>query len=459
MSSHVVQVVSECFVKPPSPAKESRQIYNLAAWDIVLLAMQYIQTGILLQQTSLVNQNAIENFLNLFKQSISLTLAHFYPLVGRFVTQKTKDPPSTTIFIDCSNSPGVRLIHATLDMSVSDILTSADNSTIVQSLFDHHKVSNHDGHTMPLFSAKVTKLVDGLFVGCSMNHAVGDGVAFFNFISAWFEVARAQVRAGGPLDNVPISRPPIHDRWFPDGCGPFINLPFKDTDEFKRKFEETEFRERIFHFSGEFIAKLKARANWEAKTTEISSLQSLSAHAWRCITRARHLPRDQRTSCKLAIDNRSRLEPPLPNEYFGNALSMVSADSTAGELLEHDLGWAARKLNLAVANHNDKVVRQEVLHWLQQPKIFHFGSYSDSFDVTVSSSPRFNPFGNDLWLWKGVKILTGYNNNHDGRLTSSAGAEGGGSIDLEVVISPNAMSALELDEDFLDSFSHVAPMH
>ncbi|RZC14928.1 hypothetical protein D0Y65_008716 [Glycine soja] len=42
------------------------------------------------------------------------------------------------------------------------------------------------------------------------------------------------------------------------------------------------------------------------------------------------------------------MEPPLPQEYFGNSVHAVSGEATARELLENDLGWAAWKLPLAV---------------------------------------------------------------------------------------------------------------
>ncbi|KAL2346290.1 hypothetical protein Fmac_000290 [Flemingia macrophylla] len=336
-------------------------------------------------------------------------------------------------------------------MSVSDIVTSTDVPPIVQSLFDHHKVSNYDGHTMPLCSLKVTKLLDGFFIGISMNHAVVDGIAFFNFCTAWFEIIHAQLQAKSPLHDFPISHPPIHNRWFPDSCDSFVNIPLKYMDDFKTKPETTEFREKIFHFSGEFIAKLKANANRESKNTEISSLQSLAAHVWRSITRARNLPYDQKTRCKLAIDNRSRLEPPLPQEYFGNAFGFVIAESKAGELLEHDLGWAARKVHLAVSNYNDKEVRHVANELLKHPLQYQFGSYYDSYDVVLTHSPKFNPYGKDLWLWEGVQVLTGRNNKHDGKVRPSPSSDGRGNIDLEVSLSPNAMKALESDEEIYAS--------
>ncbi|KAJ1397375.1 Transferase [Sesbania bispinosa] len=283
----------------------------------------------------------------------------------------------------------------------------------------------------------------GLLIGTSFN--------------TWTHIFQAQ--AQGERHVVPISPQPIHNRWFPEGCGPLINLPFKHHDEFISRFEAPKLRERVFHFSAESIAKLKAKANLESNTTKISSFQSLSALVWRSITRARRLPDDQRTSCKLATNNRSRMEPPLPQEYFGNSIYVVSSEATAGELLENNLGWAAWKLHLAVANHNDRVVRQWHKEWLESPFIYQPARFFDPYTVMMGSSPRFNMYGNEFGMGKAVAVRSGYANKFDGKVTSYPGHEGGGSIDLEICLTPDTMNALESDKEFMNAVSESNPLY
>lgn len=65
-----------------------------------------------------------------------------------------------------------------LDMAISDIISPTDVPLVVQSFFDHDRAVNHDGHERPLLSIQVTELVDGVFIGCSMNHAIVDGTSY-----------------------------------------------------------------------------------------------------------------------------------------------------------------------------------------------------------------------------------------------------------------------------------------
>jgi hypothetical protein len=155
----------------------------------------------------------------------------------------------------------------------------------------------------------------------------------------------------------------------------------------------------------------------------------------------------------LAVNNRTRLKPSLPNEYFGNSLSATSTETTAGELLENDLGWAAWKIHMAVANHDDKVVRKWVEDWLHSPFVYKKDLFFDPYTVMMGGSPRFNMYGNEFGMGKPLGVRTGYANKFDGKITSFPGQEGGGSIDLEVCLSPNKMMALETDEEFMSSTS------
>ena len=54
-------------------------------------------------------------------------------------------------------------------------------------------------------------------------------------------------------------------------------------------------------------------------------------------------------------------------------------------------------------------------------------------------------------MGKGVAVRSGYANKFDGKVKSYSGHKGGGSIDLELCLSPDTMSALESDEEFMSA--------
>jgi hypothetical protein len=72
------------------------------------------------------------------------------------------------------------------------------------------------------------------------------------------------------------------------------------------------------------------------------------------------------------------------------------------------------------------------------------------------SSPRFNMYGNEFGMGKPVAVLSGHANKCDGNVTSYEGRDGG-SIDFEISLSPNAMRALESDDNFMNAASVTNP--
>ncbi|CAH2046704.1 unnamed protein product [Thlaspi arvense] len=447
-SSSSVKIVSKHFVKPKTIAEESKQPYYLSPWDYAMLSVHYIQKGILFHKPI---HYSIDAFLEKLRESLAITLVHFYPLAGRLSTIKTEIPKSFSVFVDCNNSPGARFIYATSDLCVEDIVNPTHVPLIVHSFFDHHRAVNHDGHTMSLLSVQVTELVDGIFIGVSMNHALGDGTSFWNFFNSFSVIFQAQEI--NKNDDLCLKNPPVLKRYIPEGYGPLFSLPYSHPDEFIRSYESPILKERIFSFSSETIRNLKAKVNQVCGTTSISSFQSLTAVIWRCITRARRLPLEQETSCRLAADNRLRMHPPLHRDYFGNCISALRTAAKAGELLENDIGFAAMKLHQVIAEQTSEKVSQMIDQWLKSPFIYHIDRLFEPMSVMMGSSPRFNKYGCEFGMGKAVTLRSGYAHKFDGKVSAYPGREGGGSIDMEVCLVPEFMDALESDEEFMSLVS------
>ncbi|RZC64856.1 hypothetical protein C5167_008541 [Papaver somniferum] len=461
-TKNAVRQISKCTIRPHQVLEESKQPHYLTPWDLPLFNLHYIQDGLLFRKpaTSIEDPNPTVTFIDQLKHSMSITLTHFYPLSGRMVTKQQDNPPFYGIYVDCSDdSVGAEFIHAAADIiSMTDIFTPTDVPRIVQSFFALEGANCHDGHTEPLLVVQVTELLDGIFVGCSFNHVIGDGTSFWKFFNAFSEITRkvrkASKEAGDQQIECNISRLPITKRWFMEDPT-LINLPFSHHKEFIERYERPLLRERMFHFTEESLAKLKAKANEECNTkhAQISSFQALSALVWRSITRARHFTSDRKTDCRLAIDNRLRLNPPLSENYFGNCVQSVCGTTTAGELLEHGIGWAALLLHEAVKEHTNEKIRGSRDEWMRKPYILKMGPLLDDASVLMGNSPRFDIYGCDFGLGVAVAARCGFANKFDGKVTSYRGLTGIGSVMLEVCLPPESMSALESDAEFMDAVS------
>ena len=118
------------------------------------------------------------------------------------------DDKSTSFFVDCNNL-GAQFVHAVAnDVTVADILDPIYVPDIVNSFFLMNGILNHQGTSKPLLAVQVTELIDGIFIGCTLNHCVVDGSSFWHFFNTWSEISRGNninpTSISPPISNVVI---------------------------------------------------------------------------------------------------------------------------------------------------------------------------------------------------------------------------------------------------------------
>ncbi|KAF7845593.1 putative acetyltransferase [Senna tora] len=162
--------------------------------------------------------------------------------------------------------------------------------------------------------------------------------------------------------------------------------------------------ERVFHFTKQKIAELKAKANEEVNVYNkitISSLQALITHIWGCVVRHQHLDPQEQVTLIIAIGARQRiLDPPLADNYFGNALHVSSLRMKAGELVEGGLGKGGLEMNKLIGSHTEEKLKSYYEGWVKNPVVGGVGKHT----VVISSSPRFDVYGNDFGWGKPVAL-------------------------------------------------------
>ncbi|KAH6799075.1 hypothetical protein C2S51_035559 [Perilla frutescens var. frutescens] len=414
-------------------ASTSMSRLELTPFDLRLLSINPIQKGILFRNPQIQFQEIDGIFIDHLKNLLSRTLDFFPPLAGRLATT-ANDDGTATFYVDCSNA-GAEFTHAVAAaISVSDIMEPNYIPEILSSFFALNGIPNYEGVSKPLIGVQLTELADGLFIACTANHAVVDDTSFWHFFNSWSEISHG-------LDT--ISKSPVFERWFPSNVR-LIHLPPLE----KNLFVPPPLLERVFHFSKESLAKLKAKANSEAGTDNISSLQALSAHLWRSSARCCHdhdLNSGGEARFMIAVGARARI--PLPEGYFGNAAYGARTAISEGELLRKGLGNTALKISQFVATQTKETVVKFMADWTKNP-ILH-GKKSFSFFIT--SSPRDDVYGNDFGWGKPIAARSGKAQKFDGKITVFPAAAAGG-IDAEVSLAPEVLQAMEGDAEFMEAF-------
>ncbi|KAI3866839.1 hypothetical protein MKX03_006729 [Papaver bracteatum] len=469
MSSPEVHHISTTMVQPAScidePAGNHRRI-DLNPVDLAFLRIEYMQKGLLFSN----DEKCINEKISHLKTSLSCTLDRFFPLAGRLAIEKHEDANTISVYINC-NSEGVEFIHAKTDISVEDIVSPTYvPQSLIDPLFTLTGVPNYKGQSHPLLSVQVTELRDGaVFIGCSASHSVCDGTSFWHFVNSWSEIARS-------AENHASSPPPVFERWFIKETDCPIRLPFSFADKLSEAVSDTTTTEaspleglveKCFHFTKANIAALKAKANSEIIISEtkqnmvISSLQALLAHIWIAVIRCRSSLNDNYDDSRvlavmLAMNNRTKLIPPLPETYFGNSLVGGLVTLKEGELIKKGSGVLASLLKEVVNSNNFEKSRSFIESWMEKP-IMPGPAGGDVPEIfsnmfVARSSQWFNMYGNDFCWGRPLAVKTGRNGKNYGITTVSPGPVEG-SVDIEIFLPVEVFKAMENDAEFMEVFS------
>ncbi|KAK6138136.1 hypothetical protein DH2020_028116 [Rehmannia glutinosa] len=219
------------------------------------------------------------------------------------------------------NDEGVRFVEASVDRALDETVTFRPSA----SLLSLHP--NLEG-VVELVQVQVTRFSCGsMVVGFTAHHLVADGHATSNFLVAWGQASR----------GLQISPVPFHDRTiFSPRNPPKFDFEHRGVEYIAKNFKKVyplidnsveDIVAHKVHYNAEFLSKLKARASAINGTNKpFSTFESLVAHLWRAITKARCL----------------------------NGLETTQLGSKVDDLLREPLPYAAKLLHEAVMNVNDK---------------------------------------------------------------------------------------------------------
>jgi shikimate O-hydroxycinnamoyltransferase len=88
----------------------------------------------------------------------------------------------------------------------------------------------------------------------------------------------------------------------------------------------------IFKLTLADLTRLRSQLPSGEGAPRLSTYVILAAHVWRCVSLAYSLPPEQPTKLFCATDGRQRLQPPLPDGYFGNVIFTATPLAEAGKV-------------------------------------------------------------------------------------------------------------------------------
>ncbi|KAG6520821.1 hydroxycinnamoyltransferase-like [Zingiber officinale] len=293
------------------------------------------------------------------RDALARVLVPFYPMAGRLARGE-----DGRIVIDC-NGEGALFVEADAEATVDDDFAPTGE---LEQLVPKPNADYTDGiSAFPLLLLQVTHFkCGGAALGVGTQHHVVDGVSGLHLINSWSDVAR----------GLGISVQPVIDRTLLRARDPpnpsFPHIEYQPPPSMKNttaaQIPVPAAAVRIFKLTREQLNLLKAKS---PPGGSYSTYVLLAAHVWRCACIARDLPPDQMTKMYIATDGRQRVQPPLPQGYFGNVVFTTTPIAEAGEVTSPEGGPspAAKTIQEALVRMDASYLQSALDYLEMQPNL------------------------------------------------------------------------------------------
>ncbi|KAI7737986.1 hypothetical protein M8C21_022832 [Ambrosia artemisiifolia] len=355
-------VIEQSQVSPP-PDTIGRKSLPLTFFDILWLIIPDVVHTLFFYELPITKTQFIETIVPNLKQSLSITLQHFFLFVGKL-----------TIFPTSTRKPEIRYVEgdsvavtfAECNLDFNDLTGNHPRDCdkfyhLIPLLGRTTKVSDYI--TIPVFAFQVTLFPNcGISIGMTNHHTLGDASTRYCFLKAWTSIAQSSCSDDPFLANGTL---PVYDRLVKYSKldeSHIRNAKFETfTEEYKlpRLSGPTNKVRATFILARTTINGLKKLVSTRHPTlAHVSSFTVACAYIWSCVAK---LHNDELELFTFVIDCRSRLDPPIPAAYFGNCVMPCMTLARTTNLKEKEGFLTAAKLigeNLhKMLNDKDGVVK------------------------------------------------------------------------------------------------------
>jgi shikimate O-hydroxycinnamoyltransferase len=188
-------------------------------------------------------------------------------------------------------------------------------------------------------------------LGTAIHHTVCDGRAAGDFMKMWAAIARGDSEATTSLQ-------PCLDRTLIRGRSPlavrFQHPEYPRRGSIPSTTTKAPFNTGVLPISKNQVEALKGAAGASA-SKKVSTCSAVMAHVWQCSCKAKGKSGTADSRIYGVDCLRSRMCPPLPGVYFGNAIALTSTTVTkVKDIVSSPLNAVADKVSAAVARMSDE---------------------------------------------------------------------------------------------------------
>ncbi|XP_065858822.1 phenolic glucoside malonyltransferase 1-like [Euphorbia lathyris] len=458
-----VEILEICKVSPATDSNESGQRVSLPLTflDTRLLKFPQAERLYLYKHINLTPTLFMSTLLPRLKRALSLTLLHFLPLAGHLTWPS--DSPEPVILYDPNDAVSLTVAESNAEF---DLLVSNGIREVAE-LRPYIPLLSMSDTEVSIISLRITLFPSkGFSVGIAMHHAALDGKSGSMFLKAWAYTCKQNQNDGKPSPLLPelipsFDRSCIGD---PDGLNSYyLNYWLTTTGSNSNSKTKTcslkllqnvtdfEFPPNLvratFQLSPDYISKIRESVqnyydfqNQPVKL-HMSTFVIVSAYASVCLVKARGGSGGggRMVYFLVAVDCRSRLDPPVPENYMGNCVFTVDMVAEAADFMEENgVAVIAKRISDLV-----KGLEKGVFEGARERHVRLRNAGEQVQKIAVVGSPRFCYYEEDFGWGKPEKVeITSVDRINGIQLKDSR--DGNGVIEIGLVLPRHEMEAFSL---------------
>lgn len=446
-------MIEQCQVAPP-PCVAAEVRLPLTYFDHPWLGFHRMRR-ILFYKLPISKLDFVQNIIPPLKDSLSHALKHYTPLAGNVAC-----PLDTNGYPEIRYVTGdsVSLIFSESDMDFSYLISDHPRSAkdfyhLVPKLGEPKDAPGI--RLAPLLAIQVTLFPNnGVSIGFTNHHVVGDGATIVAFVRAWALLHKF----GGHEQFLSDEFIPFYDRSVlkdPYGQGKTIWEEIKKQHLEMRDIVTPSPGHRLrgtFTIRKDDIEKLKnlilcsrRRRSGDTLTHHVTSFTVTCAYVWTCLIKSEDAIRE-----KMIIDDnlmeffgcagnyRARFNPPLPQSYFGNCL----------------VGYIARASHVDLAGKQGFTTAVQLIGEAIQKRmkdeewVLNGGWFKEIENVdmsrmfSISGSPKLDLYAADFGWGRATKLeFISIDNDEGISMSLSKSKDFDGDLEIGLCLSKTQMNA------------------
>ncbi|XP_042487211.1 malonyl-coenzyme A:anthocyanin 3-O-glucoside-6''-O-malonyltransferase-like [Macadamia integrifolia] len=370
-----VKLLEHCNISSP-PGCLGNKILPLTFFDMFWLPPYPLVEALFFYDYSYSMHHFRSAIFPNLKHSLSLTLQYFYPLAGHLVWPQNLSEPEFC-YVDGDS------VSLTLAESDGDFYHLSGNHARDVNQF-HCLVPKltlssivDPNFSIPLLALQVTVFPNsGICIGVTASHVALDARTLVHFMKSWATISRSGVVSLSPVSLPFLDRNVINDQkelktiylneikkirgTIEQKSSKVSNNPMVPSDMVQATFVMNQ--NDVEQLRQWILAIRKKDENQTSITTShLSTYTIICAHTWVCSIKSRSIDgpaaKSEDTEIFLiAMDCRirDRLDPPVPETYFGNCLTGCVATVKRSDLLgEHGISIASEAITKAIKKRLD----------------------------------------------------------------------------------------------------------